>query len=260
MINIILELQDRLITVALLYARITPIFMILPVLNSSVLGNNFIRNAVILAIIIGLWPAIDLTLPVANPSILEYVGLAMKEVLIGSTIGFVSSIPFWIFNAFGAYIDVARGSSMGSMIDPTSGQESTEIQNFINFCVCAVYLQLGGLNLLMEGLVLSYQNIGLKQGLSINLNQVVPFLGEVFNNGFILAAPVLLTLLMSEVLLGLLSRFTPQLNAFSVSMTIKSVIAIFVLSLYFWHIMPEYLTQYMHDYAEWNLLYGVKRP
>lgn len=257
MLHLLLEWQDRLTTVLLMFARIGPIFFILPVLNNSVLANGLIRNAVIFAIIIGLWPVINTSHPVPELNSIAYVALAFKEVLIGCSIGFTLSLPFWIFNALGAYIDVARGSSMGSLLDPTSGQESTEMQNFINFCVCVMYLQLGGMHIILEALVQSYANISLSQGISVNLDVVLPFLGQLFARGFVLAAPVLLTLLLTESLLGLLARFTPQLSAFSVAMTIKSSVAIFVLSLYFWHMVPDQLPQFMIEYSHWEILKAV---
>jgi type III secretion protein SpaR/YscT/HrcT len=260
MTDLIFELQDKIIIVAILYARILPIFMLVPVLNNSVLANNFIRNSVILAVIIGLWPAIDKTMPVNQMDTFESCLLISKEVIVGATIGFVLSLPFWIFNAVGSFVDVARGASMGAMADPTNGQESTEIQNFFNFCVCAVYLQIGGIKIVLESLLASYRNIGIHQGIRFDFELLAPFLAEVFTHGFVVASPVLLALFLSEVLLGLLSRFTPQLSAFSVSMTIKSIIAIFILSLYFWQIMPDHVLHYVDDYATWNLLHGVNLP
>jgi type III secretion protein SpaR/YscT/HrcT len=257
MINLFFEWQDRLTTITLIYARIVPIFLIVPVLSSGVLANMLIRNGIIFAIIIGLWPTLDTAMPVLQSSLIDYLVLATKETMVGASIGFILAVPFWIFNAFGSYIDVARGSSMGAMMDPTSGQESTEVQNFINFCVCAMYLQLGGMKVILEALVQSYQHIGLKQGISVNMDFVIPFLCQVFNNGFVLAAPVLLALLLTEALLGLLSRFTPQLSAFSIAMTIKSTIALVILSLYFFQVMPDRLLDYMHGYSHWNLLDGV---
>jgi len=255
--HIFLEIQEKLITISLLYARVVPLFLIIPVLNSGVLSSIMIRNSIIMAIIIGLWPVIDTALPAVQLGLIDYAVLVLKEILVGAALAFVMALPFWIFNAIGAFIDVARGSSMGSLMDPTNGQESTELQNFINFCVCAMYLQLGGLKLLLEALVNSFKNVGLAQSFELHLDTVAPFMGQVFAHGFVLAAPVLLTLLMTEALLGLLSRFTPQLSAFSVSMTVKSVIAIFILSLYFFQIAPDRLTDMMHEYASWQFVKGV---
>ena len=254
---IFLEIHEKLITIGLLYARIIPIFLIMPILNSGVLSSMMIRNSIIMAIIIGLWPVIDTTLPALQLDLIDIAVLVFKELLVGAALGFVMALSFWIFNGIGAFIDVARGSSMGSLIDPTNGQESTELQNFINFSVCAMYMQLGGMKLLLIALVQSFKNVGLTQNFELQVDAIAPFLGQVFAQGFVLAAPVLLTLLMTEALLGLLSRFTPQLSAFSVSMTVKSIIAIFVLSLYFFQVAPDRLTGMMHEYASWSFVKGV---
>lgn len=256
MIDLLLSFQDRLAIIALLFARIVPIFMLLPVLNSGVLSNMMIRNSAIMAIVIGIWPVIEPEHVLVNLDANDFFILAIKETAVGSAIGLILALPFWIFSAMGSYIDTARDSSMGSLMDPTSGQESTETANFINFCVCAMYMQLGGLTLMMETLLQSYRQIGLTEGFTVNLDVLLPYLCVLFERGFVLAAPVLLTLFLTEVMLGLLSRFTPQLNAFSVAMTVKSVIAISILSLYFGYMMPDQLPTMMHDYAGWNFLIG----
>lgn len=255
--GLLIEFQEKIGLVAALYARIVPIFLIMPILNNSVLSSMLVRNTVIFAIILGLSPVIDMSAWSADITLLDSAILIGREAVVGFSLAFVMALPFWIFNAVGAFIDVARGSSMGSLIDPTSGQESTEMQNFLNFCICAMYMQLGGLKLLFETLLQSYKNVGFLTGFTINLDVIVPFLTQIFEHGFVLAAPVLLTLLLSECLLGLLSRFTPQLSAFSVSMTIKSVIAIAILSLYFWQIAPDRLSQLMVEYSQWNFVKGV---
>lgn len=244
-------------TVALMYARIVPIFFLFPILNNTAISALLIRNSIIFLIIVGLWPSIDTDLSISAFQSSDYIVLVLKEAIIGASLGFILALPFWIFNALGAYIDVGRGASMGSLLDPTSGQESTEAANFINFCVLAFYLELGGMRYFLDTLLQSYQMIGLTQGFSINFERVAMFLSQVITEGFIVAAPVLLVLLLAESLLGLFSRFTPQLNAFSLSLTIKSVIAFFVLSMYFWHALPEKLNIFMGDYSGWHFLYGL---
>jgi type III secretion protein T len=258
MLSLFFEVQDRLTIIGLMFARITPIFLLLPFLNTSAISNILIRNALILFIIIGLWPTLDVALPLSGLSPIDYAALALKEALIGASIGLTLALPFWIFSALGAYIDVARGASMGSLIDPTSGQESTEAANLINFCVVVAYLELGGMRYMLEALVQSYQTIGILQGFTVNIGGIASFLSQIITQGFILAAPILLMLLLTECLLGLFSRFTPQLNAFSISLTIKSVIAFFILLMYFWQVLPEKLLIFMDDYSSLHLLYGGK--
>jgi type III secretion system export apparatus protein len=254
--TLLVEISNRLTIIVLMYARITPIFLLLPFLNTSAINSMVIRNALMFLIIIGLWPTLEIDAYLSDLPPLDFAALAIKESLIGASIGFTLALPFWIFSAFGSYIDVARGASMGSLIDPTSGQESTEAANYVNFCVVVVYLELGGMRHLVEALGQSYQLIGITSGFSINFENVVVFLGQLVAQGFVLAAPILLMLLLTECLLGVFSRFTPQLNAFSVSLTIKSVIAFFVLWVYFWKVLAEKLLIFMDDYSSLRFLYG----
>ena len=258
MLSLFNELQDRFMAIALFYARIVPIFFFLPILNSNVLGSILIRNALIFLIIIGLWPVLETSLPLSELEPIGFAALVIKEGLIGASLGLILSLPFWIFSALGAYIDVARGASMGSLIDPTNGQESTEAANYINFCVLIVYLEIGGMRYFLETLAQSYQLIGISHGFTLKLDGIIFFLGQIITQGFILAAPILLMLLLTECLLGLFSRFTPQLNAFSVSLTIKSVIAFFVLMMYFWQVLPEKLHIFMDHYSNLHLVTGGK--
>lgn len=256
MLGLFIELQDRLAIITLMYARIVPIFLLLPIFNNSAISAIVVRNSIIFVIIIGLWPSIDTALSVSTLALGDIGALMLKEGLIGLSIGLTLALPFWIFGALGAYIDVARGASMGSLLDPTSGQESTEAANLINFCVVVAYLELGGMRYFLNMLFQSYQTFGLMQGFTTNLEGMASFLGQIITQGFVLASPILLMLLLTESLLGLFSRFTPQLNAFSISLTIKSVIAFFILSMYFWQVLPEKILIFMDDYSGLRLLYG----
>ncbi|MEM0925162.1 MAG: flagellar biosynthetic protein FliR, partial [Planctomycetota bacterium] len=56
------------------------------------------------------------------------------------------------------------------------------------------------------------------------------------------AAPVVITVFISEFGLGLMNRFAPQLNVFSLSMPVKSIIAMVVLVLY-----VPFLMEYLAD-------------
>ena len=55
---------------------------------------------------------------------------------------------------------------------------------------------------------------------------------ELMNITWRLAAPAIITMFLSEFGLGLMNRFTPQMNVFFLAMPIKSGIALLVLLLY----------------------------
>jgi type III secretory pathway component EscT len=69
-------------------------------------------------------------------------------------------------------------------------------------------------------------------------------LNSLLESAIILASPVIAGLLLSEFTLGLLSRFTPQLNAFSISLTVKSVVTFFILLIYFSPLSPDQISHF----------------
>ncbi|SUC25232.1 type III secretion system protein SpaR [Providencia rustigianii] len=88
----------------------------------------------------------------------------------------------------------------------------------------------------------SYQLLPFAHGFtSFNSLPLAEWLNKAVVNGVILTAPIIVTLFISEVALGLYSRFCPQLNAFSLSLAIKSIIAFIVFLLYFQNEVPDIL-------------------
>ncbi|STQ90140.1 type III secretion protein T [Iodobacter fluviatilis] len=243
--------QEYMLAAALIYARIAVIFLFLPFLNNNVLGHMVTRNAVILLLIFGLWPLVGGDVSQVNGG--DYAVLALKEAVVGLALGCMVAFPFWVFHAIGAYIDVARGATISSSIDPVNGLESAETSNLLNLFAGVIFLEAGGMQLLLSLLIDSYQQVGLLNSIEIRLETLIPYLGRLVANSFMLAAPVLLTLILSEVLLGLLSRFTPQMNAFSVSLTIKSMIAFFIFMIYFGPVFPGEMMKMMGDFAGYEL-------
>ncbi|WP_413727222.1 type III secretion system export apparatus subunit SctT [Sodalis sp. RH19] len=136
-------------------------------------------------------------------------------------------------------IDHQRGATVSSTFDPMSGVDTSELANLFNLFAGALFLAGGGMLLLMETFQQSYRLCDPLQTCTPALKPVLGILGHLMTRIIILASPVLVCLLLSEVILGLLSRFAPQMNAFSISLTIKSLIAFVVLILYFSPYLPD---------------------
>ncbi|WP_291968327.1 flagellar biosynthetic protein FliR [Candidatus Symbiopectobacterium sp.] len=98
----------------------------------------------------------------------------------------------------------------------------------------------GGMRLLVDVLAASYRVLPKGSELSeMNINETGQLLLMLMQGSIMPAAPVLIVMMLSEVLLGVFSRYCPQLNPFSLSLTIKSVIAFSVFLLYGFHSFTE---------------------
>lgn len=162
-----------------------------------------------------------------------YLGLMVKEALIGLFIACFLCLPFWVLHALGSMVDNQRGATLSSTIDPLSGVDTSELANFFNLFAAVIVLESGGFLLIVQVFHHSYL---LWDPLSFRLPLLQPaiaFLGNMVGKAFIMASPLLVSFLLAEGLLGLLSRFAPQMNAFSIALTVKSSIAFFMIILYF---------------------------
>jgi type III secretion protein T len=220
-------------------ARMGPIFFMLPFFNSSVM-TGAIRTAVVFIVCLGFWPVpLD---SVANVNASVYIAAIAQELFVGLVLGILLAWPFWVFHAVGSFIDNQRGATLSSTIDPANGVDTSELSNLFNIFGAAIYLQSGGMLKFVEAVNDSYRLCDPLQGCSFSSAPVTSLLTALLENTIILASPVVAALLLSEFTLGLLSRFTPQMNAFSISLTVKSVVAILILLIYFGPLLPEKMT------------------
>lgn len=218
------------------FARLAPIFFMLPFLNSAVL-TGAPRQAVIIVVALGFWPGTGLSLPALDS--LAFFGLLIREAGIGTLLGCLLCWPFWVLHGMGNLIDNQRGALLSSTVDPANGVDTSELANFLQLFAAAVYLEGGGMRLMVETVADSYRLCAPGAACQMSLAQLVALLDELVGKILLISAPVVASLLISEALLGLLSRYAPQMNAFSVSLTVKSLVALGVLLLYFGAHLPD---------------------
>ncbi|HCZ4708605.1 TPA: SpaR/YscT/HrcT type III secretion system export apparatus protein [Salmonella enterica subsp. enterica serovar Saintpaul str. CFSAN004144] len=228
--SLFFDIHSELSCAALGFARVAPVFFILPFLNNGVL-SGVVRTAVIMLVLLGMKPF----WPTEGLSVRDILGwpLLLRETIIGILLGCLLSWPFWVFHAMGCIFDNQRGATLSSSIDPANGVDTSETATFLNVFSAVVYLQGGGMLMMLETLRHSYQVCGFTTGCMPSLPLLLTFISQITARALILASPVIAVLLLGEIILGLLSRFAPQMNAFAISLTVKSLLTLFILLIYF---------------------------
>ncbi|MCK3838849.1 MULTISPECIES: type III secretion system export apparatus subunit SctT [Pseudomonas] len=235
-INLFYDLHSWLAGAAICFARLAPIFFMLPFLNSRAL-TGAPRNAVIVLVGMALWPYTPDTLPSLDS--FGFYGLLLREAGVGVILGSLLSWPFWVLHAVGNLIDNQRGAMLSSTVDPANGDDTSELANFLQLFAAVIYLEGGGMSLVVQTLSSSYQLCSPVLSCELRIEPLIKLLDPLVSKTLIISAPVVATLLLVEAMLGLLARFAAQMNAFSVSLTVKGVIALVVLLLYFGTYLPE---------------------
>lgn len=170
----------------------------------------------------------------------ELLLLIVKEVFIGLVLGFLVAIPFWIFEAVGFVVDNQRGASLGAVINPATGNDSSPMGILFNQAFLVFFLVSGGFTLMLTLLYDSFRLWDLwswtptlrADSIALILDQLSRFMRLVL----LFAAPAIVAMFLAELGLALISRFAPQLQVFFLALPIKSALALLVLVLYMGHL------------------------
>ncbi|WP_255710018.1 type III secretion system export apparatus subunit SctT [Lelliottia sp. WAP21] len=214
-------------------ARLLPVFILLPLLNSQLLGGMIVKNVIIIFIVIGFTPLLaGQYIDIVNQPFLVII---LKEAVIGLICGFCFAIPFWIVLAIGEIIDNQRGATISSTMNPGIGVDASFMASFFNYYFAAIFVMNDGMGIIVRALYASYSLFPLNEMLVFKwslMMKIISLLGVLMSSAVILAGPVVVSLFLIEVSIGVLSRFAPQLNAFSVALSVKSFVAFAVLLIY----------------------------
>ncbi|HAT1512419.1 TPA: EscT/YscT/HrcT family type III secretion system export apparatus protein [Morganella morganii] len=204
--------------------RLFAAFAFLPFLNDKFILSRTTRGIIVFL------TALCLSGNEHGPAEFSVVSI-LSEMITGTVMGLVYSTPFFIFAAFGEYIDNQRGANISDTADPTTGTDASPFSTFMNLFSVSFFLLNDGLVLLMASVQDSFRL--LPPGTLLTEIHYAPLFDWLTNSlslSLLFCMPVLIILFISEVSLGILALYNSQLNPFSLSLSIKSIIA-FLLAL-----------------------------
>lgn len=215
--------------------RIGPIVSIAPFLGSKLPGGVKVGLALCLTIIF--IPQMIHTSTTTFAYNMAFVAYGLKELLMGFILAFFASIPFYIAQGAGAYIDFQRGSSSLQVQDPTMQAETSTIGVMFNYIMIIVFFNIGGPFLFFDALSESFKIIPIDKMIpSAFFNLSLPFwktimglLTRILAVSVQIAAPSLIAILMAEMFLGIANRLAPQVQIVFLGMSLKSLLGLFLL-------------------------------
>lgn len=214
-------------------ARLLPVFILLPYLNSQMLGGMVVKNVIIIFITIGFMPR--LLGQYADIVDVPFIFIVAKEVIIGMVCGFCLAIPFWVVLAIGEIIDNQRGATISSTMNPGIGVDASFMGTFMNFYFAAIFVINDGMATIVKALYETYRIFPLNETFIFKwslMSKIITLFNVIMSSAIVLVGPVVVSLFLIEIAIGVLSRFAPQLNAFSIALSVKSFVAFLVLIIY----------------------------
>ncbi len=221
-----IDLYSNVDVFLLIFLRLLGFFVILPIFTSGSIPIQ-VKVIFVAAFAYIIFYSNIITGVTYSNSILGYGFLMIKEFIVGVCLGYVVFAFFSLLYLTGHLIDYQLGFTMLSILDPISQIQVPITGNLYYMAVTAFLVQTGGLNQMISALFYSYSAIPIGEAnLFFNANLlavIIELLGKFFEIGVRFSMPIMGTILIVNVSLGLITRAAPNLHVFSIGMPIKNI-------------------------------------
>nr|WP_163503134.1 flagellar biosynthetic protein FliR [Halomonas socia] len=223
------QLQTWLMLFLWPFVRITAFMMAAPLMgHSSVPNQAKIGLAVLLTIVIG--PSLP-ELPEAPILSWASLGIMIEQMLIGVAIGLTMQVMFAVVQAAGEFIGLQMGLAFATFFDAGSGTNTMILSRVFYMITLLMFLAFNGHLIVIEILASTFVTLPIGIG-SFNagaFEMLVRFGGTIFVSGMLLALPLVGSLLIINLSLGILNRSAPQLTVFNIGFPTSLTVGIFLL-------------------------------
>jgi len=159
-------------------------------------------------------------------TVFGYSVIIAKEVAVGLFLGAGAQLCTSIVLFAGRIIDMEIGISMASVLDPTTNEQSSVSGVLLQYGVLLILFTTGLHRYLLKALAETFTLIpigGAVFNMDSLLNSVIEFLGDYIVLGFRICLPVFASIMLMNIVLGLLAKLAPQMNMFSVGIQLKLI-------------------------------------
>lgn len=195
--------------------------------------NARLRVLIAACISLTVFTAMDPDMPEYS-SVFGFTFLLLKEAAVGLALGFVSSLVMAIITMAGEFIDREIGFSMAQSFDINSGVMTTITANMYDKLIYLIILITNLHYYILKAIVRSFEVIPLgsfKLNVSFMYMQIIDFIVEFFIIGFRIAMPIFIAATIMNIILGVMTKSSPQMNMFAIGIQMKIILGMLALAI-----------------------------
>ncbi|MBS4028637.1 MAG: flagellar biosynthetic protein FliR [Ignavibacteriales bacterium] len=224
-------LVSQFVLYVMLFVRLGTMVAVAPVFGHEAVPPQ-VKIAFALFLSLAFFPlASKLTPPLLQNHFLSLILLVFQEAVVGMLIGFAVSIIFYGAMLAGEFIAFNMGLGFAHFFDPSVGQSVTVLSRFFHLISFLVFLSINGHHFVLEALQLSYGTVPIG-GITFSQSVYTEMLSlskTMFIVAVKIAAPAVVAMFLTNVVLAILSRVVPQMNIFIVGFPLQITVGLLVL-------------------------------
>lgn len=211
--------------------RVGAMLMVAPIFGSQSLPVR-IRLLIALVISVVITPMVP-DIPTVDPLTIAGFVMIVQQLLIGIAMGFVLTLVIGAFIIAGESMAMSMGLGFAQTVDPQNGVSVPLISQFLTIVVTLLMVTLNVPAMIVKMLADSFTILPISPiGLTAeDFRAIVWFGQQMYINAVLVALPVVTTLLMVNLAMGVITRAAPQMNIFSIGFPATLMIGFFLLYL-----------------------------
>jgi flagellar biosynthetic protein FliR len=197
-------------------ARVLALLSAAPPFNNPALPTR-IRLILGLAITFAIAPGLP-PMPSLDPGSGAGLLLLAQQLVVGLAMGFAMRLVFTAVDMAGNLISLQMGLGFASAYDPQTAGQTAVISEFLGLLALLVFMAINGHLMVIATLAHSFTvlPVGASSPQANAWWSLASAGAVVFSSGLLLALPVLVALMISNLALAVLSRAAPQLNLMAI--------------------------------------------
>jgi flagellar biosynthetic protein FliR len=223
----------------LVLTRILATIVHVPVLGGRTIPNQVkIPLGILLALI--MLPVQPQPSPIQNLSGIAF-GLAMgKEVFIGTIAGFAAVLTFGALQIAGHLMGLVSGFGSGQILNPAIEDNGTSLDQIFVMTSFLIFLVINGHHLFLLGLQKTFSLVPVNSAFPVlSMQTLIKMSAGFITSGVQMSLPILGTLLLTDLTLGLLARVAPQVHVFFLGIPLKIGVGLLALALAIVILLPN---------------------
>lgn len=220
--------------------RILGCIAVIPLFSHPAIPQR-IKLAIGIVITLAILPSIQ----VPTIEVLSWPGLLslLAQFLIGISMGFVMRVLFTAVEMAGFMMGMSMGLGFASFYDPQAEGQTNAVAQFVTLLSLLIFVSLDGHLIVVAVMLQSFETMPISlQHWQLNSQGIASMGAHIFSQGLLLGLPVIASLLITNMALGILTKAAPQFNIFGIGFPITIGVGLLMI----WLSLPSMIQPINH--------------
>lgn len=212
------DLQQWIVQLLWPLTRVLACIAVVPLFSHPSIPNR-IKLSIGFVITLAIVPSIQ----VPAIEVMSWQGMLslLAQMVIGISMGFVMRIMFTAVEMAGFMMGMSMGLGFASFYDPQAQGQTIAVAQFLTMLTLLIFMSLDGHLIVVAVMLQSFETMPiLLDHWQLNSQSIAELGGHIFAQGLLLSLPVVASLLITNMALGILTKAAPQFNIFGIGFPI----------------------------------------